>query len=117
MSMVTMRGSVRAKRVSSSQRRREMQRATLAGVQATRLLMAVLAQKGGEVEVTTGTMGEVMARFDSLGIDVLKSPTADNVFLIRLLETKGDPTTEPMSLDMTVQTAPGVIPPVIITGA
>lgn len=110
MSMVTMRGSVRAKRVSSSQRRREMQRATLAGVQATRLLMAVLAQKGGEVEVTTGTMGEVMARFDSLGIDVLKSPTADNVFVIRLLES--DRVEAPVA-----ETPAPAIPPIVITGA
>src|ERR1700680_1939422 len=55
------------------------------GAQQYVLLMAILAQHGGEVVVTKGTIEQVGANLPNLGYTMVKG-AAENEFIVRLLE-------------------------------
>lgn len=98
MTMVTLRGSLKAKRLSSSERRRMQQRAMVEASHAVRLLLAVLAQVGGSITVTTGTLSQVMSNYDNLGFEIAPSTKVEGEFQIRLLSGAQPAASEPTSV-------------------
>lgn len=78
------RHSALASRVSHRELRRQADRAIVYGRQAYATLLAVLAQKGGDVVVTQGTLDQVTANYDHLGFVVENIGTGE--FRVKLTE-------------------------------
>lgn len=78
-----------AKRISNRERMRRAAASIQAGLRAEQILLAVLAQKGGEVVVTKGTVNQVGMKWASLGYEVV--PNAEGTeFTVRMLEGESD---------------------------
>lgn len=74
------------KRVSNRQRRRLQLAAEEQSTKVQLILIAVLAQKGGEVIVTQGTIDNCLAAKTDLNWEVKPSPTTPGEFVVRLLD-------------------------------
>lgn len=73
------------KRISNRERMRRAAASIQAGLRAEQILLAVLAQKGGEVVVTQGTINQVGMKLASLGYEIV--PNAEGTeFTVRMLE-------------------------------
>lgn len=68
------------------------------------LLMAVLAQKGGEATVTEGTLKQVVDNIRNLGYTVIKGET-DGEFIVRMTEAATPEQVEPPTEDTIVEGA------------
>lgn len=75
-----------AGRVSNREMRRRAASAIIYGRQAYSTLLAVLAQSGGEVKVTQGTLDQVDKNYDALGFVVVHTDKAGE-FIVRMTET------------------------------
>jgi hypothetical protein len=76
------------------------------GGQVYAILLAVLAQSGGEITVTQGTLNQVGANMQQLGYIVTKG-TVENEFIVRLVEGKQPPEAPAVGPDVaTVQGTP-----------
>jgi hypothetical protein len=78
--------SARHSRRRNNELRRQLRRIATSGQQAYATLLAVLAQKGGEVTVTKGTIDQVTENYKRLGFVVENSKEHDNEFIVRLTE-------------------------------
>lgn len=85
-----MKHSIRAKRVSNRAVRRQADVAIREGANVFMALLAVLAQKGGEVVVTKGTAQQVAANIRNLSY-VLEAGETEAEFKVRLLEASTIP--------------------------
>ena len=80
------RRSASAKRVSNRALRRQAIASIAAGSKAYATLLAVLAQKGGEVVVTQGTIDQVGQNLDNLGYVIVSNRPQAGEFTVRLTE-------------------------------
>ena len=74
------------KRKSNRQYIREAKFAVKEGARVFAALLAVLAQHGGEITVTQGTIDQVGQNFSALGYVIVPSPMTKGEFLVRLTE-------------------------------
>lgn len=79
-------GSTQASRPSNRELRRAARDAINAGTQAVLTLLAVLAQQGGEVTVTQGTIDQCAKNLNDLDFVIVPSPTAPREYIVRLVE-------------------------------
>lgn len=77
--------SGRANRVSNRQLRRAALSTMQSGMKLQGVLMTVLAQAGGEVTVTKGTIDQVEAKMSRLGWTVVAGEK-ENEFIVRMVE-------------------------------
>lgn len=75
--------------ISNRQIRRNARAAIDTGLRSYITLLTVLAQKGGEVVVTKGTIDQVNATLPSLSYEVKPVDEKGNEFIIRMLEGSG----------------------------
>ena len=80
---------INAKKVSNREMRRRAQAAINAGTEAILVLLACLAQKGGEIVVTQGTLDQCARNLENLDFEI-KGGVNPNEFIVRLLEGKAD---------------------------
>jgi hypothetical protein len=73
-----------AGRVSNRELRRRAARAIQYGRQAYATLLAVLAQSGGEITVTAGTLDQVNQNYNAMGFVVEQKKDLPNEYLVRL---------------------------------
>lgn len=67
---------------------RSLAQAQQQGSSAVLLLLAILAQKGGDIEITTGTLDQVKANIANLGWNVRPNPNDKTACLVSLTEGK-----------------------------
>lgn len=79
-----------AKRISNRERMRRAQSALVAGSRAQMILLSILAQKGGEVVVTAGTINQVGSKLNELGYEVVPNASGSE-FTVRMLEGSVSP--------------------------
>lgn len=89
------------KRKSNRQYIREAQFAVKEGARVFAVLLAVLAQKGGDVTITQGTLDQVGQNLSTMGYAIVPGATKGE-FIVRLTEGKvvdppGDDTALPVS--------------------
>ena len=77
--------SARAKRRACNQAQRQLRRTAISGKQAYATLLAVLAQKGGEVVITQGTIDQVSENYNHLAWVVEKGKET-NEYIVRLID-------------------------------
>lgn len=70
---------------------RQLRRTATNGKQAYATLLAVLAQKGGEVVITQGTLDQVSQNYERLAWVVEKGKTP-NEFIVKLIEAQAPET-------------------------
>ena len=85
--------STSAKRVSNRELRRRATRSIQEGSKVYALLLTVLAQSGGEIVVTKGTIDQVGMNLLNLGY-VVVGGKEENEFIVRLTEGKTEIGTE-----------------------
>jgi hypothetical protein len=78
-------GSDRAGRVSNRELRRRANAAIAIGTKAYSILLTVLAQKGGEVVITAGTIEQVNRDFNTLDFEVVPNKDIAGEFVVKLL--------------------------------
>lgn len=83
-------GSTKAGRVSNRELRRRAQSAIAIGTKAYSILLTVLAQKGGEVVITEGTIAQVNRSFNTLDFEVVPNKDTPGEYVVRLLDGKTD---------------------------
>jgi hypothetical protein len=88
--------SGRVNRVSNRQLRRAALSSIQSGMRMNGVLMAVLAQSGGEVTVTKGTIDQVDAKMGRLGWTIVAGAT-HNEFIVRMVE--GGEETAPLPVE------------------
>jgi hypothetical protein len=76
---------VRHKKISNRQARRNAQIAIEYGMKSGLILLAVLAQHGGDVTVTQGTIDQVTSRLDTLRWEIVPGKVK-NEFTVRMIE-------------------------------
>lgn len=79
-----------------SQTRKQLRAMNRAYFNAMSTLLMVLAQKGGEVTVTQGTMQQTIQNLQRLSWRADPSPTDVNEFVVRLIEEEQPASTEPV---------------------
>jgi hypothetical protein len=82
--------SIRAGRLSNRERRRRADEAIEIGTKAVLTTLVLLAQKGGEITVTQGTLQQCMANLDNLDYIVEPNPKVPGEFIVRLIEGNKD---------------------------
>ena len=83
--------STKAGRVSNRELRRRAQQAIAIGTKAYSILLTVLAQKGGEVVITEGTIAQVNAKFNELDFEVVPNKDKAGEYLVRLMDGQQEP--------------------------
>lgn len=78
--------AARSLRREANNLRRQLRRTATSGKQTYATLLAVLAQSGGEVTITQGTIDQVGQNFDQLGFVVVKKDEPANEYVVRLVE-------------------------------
>lgn len=73
--------------ISNRERRRRAEEAIAVGTRSFLVTLALLAQKGGEMIVTQGTLDQVTAKLQELDYEVVPNPATQGEFIVRLLES------------------------------
>lgn len=94
------RTSSHAGRISNRQRLRNAAQAEKWGLKAYMALLAVLAQRGGEVTVTAGTIKQIEGNFANLSYKMIPSPVSGE-FIVRLVEGDASDATSASETDQT----------------
>lgn len=99
-----------ANRISNRELRRQAKTSVIAGYRAYMTLLAVLAQKGGDVTVTQGTINQVNANYANLSYVVVPGET-EGEFIVRMVEGQAEQagTQAAPSSDVTI-TYPAEVP-------
>lgn len=85
-----MRGrNFRLPKVSNRQRQREAKDAIRAGTEARLILLAVLGQLGGTIDVSHDTITVMGRALDDLSYDIVPHPYQIGVWQLRLLDGNG----------------------------
>lgn len=77
------------KRISNREMRRLAQRAINAGTQATMVLLACIAQSGGEITITQGTLDQCQANLGHLDFEIVDG-VKPGEFVVRMLESRDE---------------------------
>lgn len=100
------RSLFRVPKVSNRQRRRIADLAITQAQKVHVILLAILAQKGGEITVTQGTLDQVEKEFAELDYQIV--PAGKGEYLIRLLEGgKADAEDQALPDSGTIEPTPG----------
>ena len=74
-----------AKKVSNREMQRQARRAINAGTQATMVLLACIAQSGGEITITQGTLDQCQQNLGRLDFEIVDG-VKPGEFVVRMLE-------------------------------
>lgn len=85
-----------ARPLSNREMRRRAQEAINVGSQALLILLAVLAQSGGEITVTQGTINQCSKNLEDLDFEIVDG-TIQGEFIVRLMEGKGENVVNPVA--------------------
>lgn len=87
------------KKIGNREIRRRAQEAIEQGTKSFLICLAVLAQKGGEVIVTQGTLDQMMSKLDKLDFDVKPHKDIPGEFVVRVIDNTPSVTIEKVTDD------------------